>query len=115
LTDFNPIRRSKFCENDAEGLTNDEQCQTHDEYNTTQLFVVGEGVNAKTGGEPYLAVVITKIIGDDIFVKFPYGRYHNYEYKYNQSQLLPFTTQFPNRQFKPNKRHKTIGNSAKKY
>ncbi|CAI6352600.1 unnamed protein product [Macrosiphum euphorbiae] len=69
-----------------------EQCQD----NNKQLFVVGEGVNAKTGGEPYLAGVITKIEGEDIYVKFPYGRYHNYEYKYDKSQLLPFTSQFIN-------------------
>jgi len=48
------------------GSTDDEQCQKDDECNNTQLFVVGEGVNAKTGGEPYLAGVITKIQGDDI-------------------------------------------------
>jgi len=65
------------------------------------VFVVGEAVNELTRGDPYLAGYITKIEGDDIYVKFPYGRFDKYEYKYQKNAILPFTTQFPNGIFKP--------------
>lgn len=66
-----------------------------------QLFTVGMSVNAVGPTEPYLAGYVTKIEGEDIFVKFPYGRCNDYEYKYNKSKVQPFQTQFPNGRFTP--------------
>jgi len=63
------------------------------------LFVVGEGVNVLTKGLPYLAGYITRIEGNDIFIKFPFGRFDKYEYKYQVDSILPFTTQFLNGKF----------------
>ncbi|CAI6370792.1 unnamed protein product [Macrosiphum euphorbiae] len=68
---------------------------------SNHLFVVGEGVNAISPTDPYLAGYITRIDGDDIFVKFPYGRLDPYEYKYRIDQVLPLQTQFPAGKFKP--------------
>lgn len=65
------------------------------------LFVVGEAVYVLTKGDPYLAGYITKIEGEEIYIKFPLGRFNNYEYKYYKDSILPFTTQFPNGIFTP--------------
>jgi len=63
--------------------------------------VIGEGVNATIPTDPYLAGFISRIDGDDIYVKFPYDRLDPYEYKYKINQILPFQTQFPDGKFKP--------------
>lgn len=84
------------CANEANVLEN--ACANEEQ---GPLFVVGEGVNVKTSGDPYLAGFITKIEGDDIYIKFPLGRFARYEYKYQKDSILPYTTQFPNGKFTP--------------
>lgn len=64
-------------------------------------FNVGMSVNAIGSTEPYLAGYITKIDGEHIYVKFPYGRCHEYEYKYHKSKVKQFSTQIPNGKFEP--------------
>lgn len=73
------------CANDAQG----------------SMFVVGEGVNFLTRGDSYLARYITKIEGEDNFIRFPLGRFGRYKYKYHNNSILLYTTQFPNGKFTP--------------
>jgi len=65
------------------------------------LFVVGEAVNVISQGEPYLAGYISKIEDNNIYIKFPYVRCEDYEYKYDIKNILPFQTQFENKKFRP--------------
>lgn len=67
---------------------------------TTNMYSVGEAVNVLNGGDPYLAGYISKIERDFVFIKFPYGRFKNYEYKYELNKVLPYQTQSPGRAFR---------------
>lgn len=75
-------------------------------------FNVGMSVNAIGPTEPYLAGYITKIDEEHIYVKFPYGRCHEYEYKYHKSKVEQFSTQIPNGKFEP---IKLISSRSKQY
>lgn len=57
-------------------------------------------VNATKRGMPYYAGIIDLMNGHEIYVKFP-RRYGDRVFLYERSDLLPFTTQFPDGKFKP--------------
>ncbi|KAF0706307.1 zinc finger protein 431-like [Aphis craccivora] len=87
--------------NDYQPQTNEKSYDVGCSQNEKNRFVAGEAVNVLTGGEPYLAGYISKICGNDIYIKFPGGRYEIYEYKYPPHAILKFRTQFPNGKYSP--------------
>lgn len=78
------------------------------------MFTMGEAVNVITGDNPYLAGYISKLERDFVFVKFQYGRFKNYECKYELHEVLPYQTQFPGGVFSPIKLSKSQSVASQK-
>jgi len=78
------------------------------------MFTVGEAVNVITCDDRYLTGCISKLERDFVFVKFPYGRFKNYKYKYELHEVLPYRTQFPGGVFLPIKFSKSRSVASQK-
>ncbi|CAI6359482.1 unnamed protein product [Macrosiphum euphorbiae] len=103
---FPPMRkRGKFqsnvCESNFgnEGACSIINADNHGRHDA--VYAVGMPVNVYVSGNPYLAAVITNIIGDKVYVKYPGGIYDQYDYYVPNKDILPFKSQFSNGLFCP--------------
>jgi len=64
-------------------------------------YQIGDIVNTKVHGEPYVAGIIKSIVGDNIYIVFPYSKYGNKELRFNRNDIRPYKTQFPEGTFQP--------------
>lgn len=124
---FPPMRKrgnfqSNVCESNFgnEGACSIINADNHGRHDA--VYAVGMPVNVYVSGNPYLAAVISNITDDKVYVKYPGGRYDQYEYYVPKKDILPFKSQFSNGIFCPikpitknNPRKQTLRNKIMLY
>jgi len=64
-------------------------------------YQIGDIVNTKVSGEPYVAGIIKSIAGDHFYILFPYSKYGISELLFQRNEIIPYKSQFPERKFQP--------------
>ncbi|KAL4085520.1 hypothetical protein QTP88_027031 [Uroleucon formosanum] len=72
-----------------------------DEPVASTTYQIGDIVNTKVPGEPYVAGIINSIAGDQFYILFPYSKYGISELLFQRNEIRPYKSQFPEGIFQP--------------